>query len=238
MGKKCFIVVLSLFLSLCTLNKVYAEESCSYKNRAELNKIAANVSAAYEVKKDENNQTYFRISIYNITEKIYVNITNSLNPDGLLIVNPPMTNNGVYSFDVKDINTVITYTIVVRSSVPGCTEDIRRFNFVKPKKNKYFDYEECKYDDTSEYSYCSEWITSDFTLSEEDILKKIEEQRNNLKVITTSRCIDCIEDVRYNAKKIRLMQIKKMMVIGLSIGISLDMIFIYIKISNIRRYEL
>lgn len=238
MGKKWFIVVLSIFLSFSCISNVYAEESCSYKNRAELNKIAASVTAAYEVKKDENNQTFFRVSIYNITEKIYVNITNSINPDELLIVNPSMTTNGMYSFDVKDISTIITYTIVIRSSVPGCTEDIRRFNFIKPKRNKFFDYEECKYDDTAEYSYCSEWITSDFTLTDDAILKKIEEQRQKAKVITTTRCIDCIEDVRYSAQKRRLMQIKKMIVIGLSIGISLDLIFIYIKASNIRRYEL
>lgn len=238
MGKKLFIIVLSIFSFFFITNDAFAEEKCSYKDRAELNKIAANVTATYEVKKDENNQTFFRISIYNITEKIYVNITNTLNPDSLVIVNPPMTTNGVYTFDVSDINTIITYTIVVRSSVSGCTEDIRRFNFIKPKKNKFFDYEECKYDDTAEYSYCSEWITSDFTLSDEDILTKIEEQRKRQQVITTTRCIDCIEDVRYNAKKARIMQIKKIIVIGLSIGISIDMIYIYIKISNIRRYEL
>lgn len=238
MGKKWFIVVISIFLTFSVGTNVYAEETCSYKNRAELNKIAANVIAAYEVKKDENNQTFFRVSIYNITENIYVNITNSINPDELLIVNPPMTTNGVYSFDVKDINTVITYTIVVRSSIPGCTEDIRRFTFIKPKKNKFYDYEECKYDDTAEYSYCSEWITSDFTLSDDAILTKIEEQRQKIKVITTTRCVDCIEDVRYSAQKKKIMQIKKIIVIGLSIGISLDLIFIYIKVSNIRRYEL
>lgn len=238
MGKKWFIVVLSIFLSVSLASNVYAEETCSYKDRAELNKIAADVTAAYEVKKDENNQTFFRVSIYNITEKIYVNITDSSNPDDLLIVNPYMTTNGIYSFDVQDINTIITYTIVVRSSVSGCTDDIRRFKFIKPKRNKFFDYEECKYDDTAEYTYCSQWITSDFTLSDDAILAKIEEQRQKNKVITTTQCVGCIEDVRYNAKKARIMKIKKIIVVGLSIGISLDLIYLYIKVSNIRRYEL
>lgn len=238
MGKKWFIVVLSIFVSFSITTTVYAEETCSYKDRAELNKIAASVTAAYEVKKDENNQTFFRVSLYNITEKIYLNITSSANPDELWIVNPPMTTNGIYTFDVKDTDTIITYTIVVRSSVSGCTEDIRRFNFIKPKRNKFFDYEECKYDDTAEYMYCQEWITSDFSLSDEAILTKIEEQRQKHKVVTTTRCVECVEDVRYNAQKARIMQIKKIIVVGLSIGISLDLIFIYIKASNIRRYEL
>ncbi len=235
-----FLLTISYFINF---SYVLAEETskkentCDYKAQAELNKIAANVTASYDIEKKEDGSNVFKISVYNITEKLFVSVLDEEEVFSLTIT-PAQLTNGVYTFEIANDTDVIRYNFTVRSLLEGCTGTIRKFSLVKPKRNKYHDYNECKFADTENYSYCQEWITKNFSLSESDILKKINEQRNGIKKITTAKCIECEESVRELAKKERIKLIKKIIVIVVSILIALDIIYIYIKTCHIKDSEI
>lgn len=242
--KKVIVIAFLFLLIVSTHNTgVYAEEAtttantCDYKTQANLNKLAASVTASYDIEKKEDGSNVFKISVYNIVDGLFVSVTNE-DKEFSLTITPAHLTNGVYTFDVANDTDVIKYNFVVRSLIQGCTGDIKKFSLIKPKKNKYHDYNECKFSDTEKYSYCEEWITKDFTLSEEQILTKINEQRNNVKTITTTKCVDCESSVRSSAKLTRLKIIKKMVVIVLSILIALDIIYIYVKTCRIKDSEI
>lgn len=236
-------VIAIVFLLLVTFSfnplESYAEDAktCDYKTQAELNKLAASVTASYEIEKKEDGTNVFKISVYNIVENLFVSVVDE-NETFSLTITPAHLTNGVYTFEIANDTDVIKYNFVVRSLIQGCTGDIRKFSLIKPKKNKYHDYNECKFTDTEKYSYCEEWITKDFSLSESQILEKINEQRNGIKKITTTKCIDCENDVRNSANLSRIKMIKKIIVIVLSILIALDIIYIYVKTCKIKDAEI
>lgn len=229
-----FLLVLVVFCS----PKVLAEEtttkqSCDYKTRAELNKLAASITASYDIEKTSDGKYIFKFAVYNVVENLFVSITDEAGTFSL-VVTPAHLTNGVYTFNIENDTDVIRYNFVVRSLIPDCSGDLKKFTVVKPKKNKYHDYNECKYTDTENYTYCQEWITRDFSLSESEIIKKINEQRK----ITTTKCVDCDEKTRNQAKLSREKLIKRIIVIVVSILIALDIIYIYIKSCRIKDSEL
>ncbi len=233
-----FLLVLVVFCS----PKVLAEEtttkqSCDYKTRAELNKLAASITASYDIEKTSDGKYIFKFAVYNVVENLFVSITDEAGTFSL-VVTPAHLTNGVYAFNIENDTDVIRYNFVVRSLIPDCSGDLKKFTVVKPKKNKYHDYNECKYTDTENYTYCQEWITRDFSLSESEIIKKINEQRSINKKITTTKCVDCDEKTRNQAKLSREKLIKRIIVIVVSILIALDIIYIYIKSCRIKDSEL
>ena len=238
MGKKIIVTTFLLLLSFCMTLNVYAEDgTCTYKEKAELNKQAGSVEVSYDIEKNADGSSKFKISVYNITKDLYVTVTNDYDDTRLTII-PALTTNGSYTFEINDSTNIIKYSFVVSSFISGCSGDLKKINLVKPKRNKYHDYNECKFTDTEKYTYCEEWITKDITLSESQVLKKIEEQRSYNKKITTTKCANCSSNVRSNARLERIKMAKRFIVFGLSLGVALDMIYIYLKISNIRRSEL
>lgn len=239
MRAKNLIMFFLLFSFFCMTLNVYAEDaSCTYKERANLNKLAGSVETSYDIVKKDDGSYTFKISVYNITSELSVNVTNDIDDDYFLIIVPEMTNNGTYTFEVNDSTNIITYNFVVRATTSPCTSDLKKMSLIKPKRNKYHDYNECKLADTEGYTYCAEWITKDITLSEAEVLKKIEEQRSYVKKIKTTQCESCINNVRLSARLGLIYMYRKFIVIGTSIGIALDIIYIYLKVSNIRRSEL
>lgn len=240
--KRVITIAFLLFLVLSCSFECFAEEAgnketCDYKTRAELNKLAANVTASYEIEKSENGSNVFKITVYNVVENLFVSVTDEEETFSLTIT-PAHLTNGVYTFEVANDTDVIKYNFAVRSLIQGCTGDLKKFSLIKPKKNKYHDYNECKFTDTEKYSYCEEWITKDFSLSESQILAKINEQRSGKKKITTTACVGCENDIRLAAKTTRLKMIKKLIVIVLSVLMALDIIYIYIKICKIKDAEI
>lgn len=241
--KKGFFVVLILVLSMFTCNNVFAvdynDTTCNYNSKAHLNKLAYNVTASYEFKKAEDGTISFDISLYNIVDDIYVMYSEKGSSDtSSVTVLPSMTNNGVYTFNVPNTTDIITYEITVRTLKFGCIDDIRKFTLIKPKRNSYYDLDICKYDEVVDYLYCREWVTQEFNLSDKEIKNSIERKRDSAQSNTTTKCISCEVETRNQAKKARVNLIREYIVIGLSIGIAIDIILIYFMISNIRRSEI
>ncbi|MCH5166599.1 MAG: hypothetical protein J1F35_01780 [Erysipelotrichales bacterium] len=239
MAKKLLIILFLLFSYFCITSNVYAEDnSCTYKEQANLNKLAGSVEVSYDIQKNTDGTYIFKISIYNLTSDLSVTVTNDYDATFFLTIVSEMTNNGTYTFEVNDYTNIIKYSFVVRATTSPCTSDLKKLTLVKPKKNKYHDYNECKLADTEGYTYCTEWITKDITLSESEVLEKIQEQRSYVKRIKTTKCANCSTNVRMSARLEMIMMYKRFIVIGLSIGIALDIIYIYLKVSNIRRSAL
>jgi len=242
MKKNIVIIFLLVIMCFCSTRVVLAEETttkqnCDYKTRAELNKLAASITASYDIEKREDGKYIFKFTVYNVVENLFVSVTDETETLSL-VVTPAHLTNGVYTFNIENDTDVIRYNFVVRSLLPNCSGDLKKFTVVKPKRNKYHDYNECKFTDTENYTYCQEWVTRDFSLNESEIIKKINEQRSINKKITTTKCVDCDEKTRDQARLSREKIIKKIIVIVVSILSALDIIYIYIKSCRIKDSEL
>lgn len=231
----CIFSLLSFFL-FSTFVLAEEDTTCNYNSRAYLNKLASNVKVSYDLKYGDDNSVSFDISIYNIVDDIYVSYRSDEGTDTKVFAN--MTNDGTYTFNVKDTNNIITYTFVVRSLKFGCINDIRTLTLVKPKKNSFSDLDICKYEELEDYYYCQKWITRDLEGTDEDIEKRIKAKRESLRKSTTTRCIECEKEEAQQKAKSEYEKRKMILITILSGGIALDTIAIIFMIIRIRRYSI
>lgn len=235
---------LSIICTILNVNNTFAEEACSYKTKAELNKLAVQVTSSYEIKKDANNKEYFEITLGNIVENLYLIIepsSKTLKEGSELAtieIYNSLTKDGTYTFKVENLTDVITYKIRIRSTIEGCTHDVFTTSLVKPRKNKFYSMQECKYEEVIDYLYCQEWVETEFTLTDSEVLKRIQNQRGANKKTITTKCLQCEADVRNDAKRNKYKLIKLYIIIGLVIGIIADIITIVVLIIRVRRSEI
>jgi hypothetical protein len=153
--KKGLILILCVFFLGLTSVKA---AKCENKEQADLNNVAAQVKASYEVKEGTVNlddiiipdneatelpsdikptYTYLSVSLLNITEKTYVTITSEAGFSKTITY--ASTSSGLYSFEWTDLSKVNNLTITVYSSdKTGCpNEKIRVFYLKLPKSNEY-----------------------------------------------------------------------------------------------------
>ena len=212
--------------------------ACPINDRAEINKLAYAVTASYEFVRDDTGKITFNMSIYNITGDIYVSIKSDEKSAVEEVIFPSQTRGGTYTWNVADLDNIINYKITVRSTKPGCIGEYRTLSLTKPKKNKYYGSNACSYAGLEEYYYCTEWISQDFNLTEEQIEQKI---RNELTKYTTSmptRCVSC-EKEELLAKAIAKFKEQKAWVIRiLVVLIVADIVGIVVLLKRIKRYEL
>ena len=119
-----------------------------------------------------------------------------------------------------------------------CVGNLRKFKLSIPIRNSYHDLDDCKRSGMEDYYYCKEWIVNEFNLSSTEIEKKIRNKYESLKNKTTTKCIGCEERERNEAKIKSFNEMKKKIIMGLSIGIVLDLLIIIVQIINIRRNEI
>lgn len=214
--------------------------SCNYKQINELNKLASNVKINQEVI-DNGDGTYkFKFTIYNINENISIMINKT--QEGVENIPRAVTQfdagGGIYSFIDDNYKDLITYKFEIIGKKDDCTKTIKTITEIKPFYNKYYDYDDCKLESTQGSYYCQQWLKKKFELTESEILKKIQAAQQTIERITTTRCVDCDANTRKGAKKLYYEGIKRLATIGFSIGIVLDILFLYLKIDSIRRSSL
>ena len=222
-----FLLIISIFL--CMTN-VYAESTCDYNALASLNKSAGKVKVAYNLNSISDGVYSFDISIYNITDDIYVVLTNDFDTESIMVTKS-MTTDGTYTFNTTNTTDIITYSFLIKDLKYGCTNDLRNLKLVKPMYNEYSKLDICQYEDVQDFYYCQEWLTSKITLSEFGVRQKIEEAMS-INNVTTTVCLNCQAN---NNSTDLLNQIKTYLIIGLSIGIVIDLIIIIVLLRNIRR---
>lgn len=176
---KKLLIFLGIFFSF-TIN-VNAASLCSYKEQVTLNQKAANVKANYEVatitRQFEDAAVdieVFRISIINMTEDFYVEVSNNID-NTKWDFDYDDTDDGIVSFD-WDSEEMTAFTFkVYTSSKTGCPDEvIKTIPLTTPRYNKYSNMAIC--DDIPEFSLCQRYVTTK-EISQEDFLEKVDEYR-------------------------------------------------------------
>lgn len=193
-------LILITFFSFIITSKAV---SCSYEEQAKLNNEAANVKVNYEIKErilDKSEYSppdgaeddyvaksdYMQVNILNLTENMYVEVSNNYNDD-VKIYNYADTDNGNISFDWYTIGSVVKYTVKVFSSSNTSCEgnNLKTLHITLPRYNDYSTYDICS--SVPEYYLCERYVTYDevsydkfFTRVNKEVEKqrKIEEEEN------------------------------------------------------------
>lgn len=171
--KEKVVVMLAGILALLNLKVVNAASLCSVEDQAKLNKIAGSVKAVYEEAKEELDPStyittpetgegpfykeYFKIIFTNITEEVYVKITNDYN-DEVKFIRYQDTDDGMYTFDWNDLDAVVKFTYEVYSSDKTACQNEKYFTnyLVTPKLNEFYNYLIC--DGIKDYLACQKYI--------------------------------------------------------------------------------
>lgn len=217
-------------------NYVKAASSCSYSEQAELNEIVSHVNANYEVVEvsmgeyydvdhfgDEGYETVkehfvkgFNIHILNITEDIYVKVSNNVNAE-VKTYHYKDTQDGIATFQTLDNERLVTYTIEVYSNKYSCAGEMyRKFTLTTPLYNNYAERPQCE--GNEEFYYCQEFINSEnITFNEfidkfsEFYAQKQEEEEKRLEEENKS-FLDKMKDF-YNHNKIVIYSIGGVIVV-------------------------
>lgn len=135
-------------LSIGTVNS-----KCDAKRFKELNKLAKKVGAEYyvdekkvKVEPTEEDELFYEtledgyytekiiaISIYGITDDIYVIVTNDYNDSSITIKKSDLNKDGKYIFEAVDIGVRVTYTVSIYSNDANCSKELLRKTTFKTK---------------------------------------------------------------------------------------------------------
>ena len=236
-----FVVLLLIFTPL-----VHAEETttkasnkCSYKQKYDLRQEANNIKAVYDIKKDDNGNDYIEITVYNLTEDLYIDYEITYPgvsredykdyknyDENTVITYYDLNEDGVYIFKDFDNYFVKNYKFSIGDANGKCGSGLKTITVLKPKYNDYSDLDECKYFDSEEYMYCKKWITKNFTDSPYSIIERIKKQREQVNKLKSTECLSCEEIEKDNALYNKILLIRRLVIIGLIIGIIVDIVVI------------
>ncbi len=193
---------------------VYAQE-CSYEERARLNGLASKVTVNYEIVEEEKEIEFqspdsegifhgikevpiLKVSIYNITEDLYVIETNDSNKEEKIITHD-MTDSGVYKYNIDNFEKIVKYTYKILSDNKECPRiSLGTFTFLKPKYNMYSQYGICKGNEN--LTYCQKYITEDLNISPPELLEKVSEvikQKEEEDIKTPNKVTEFIKSYRF-----------------------------------------
>lgn len=225
-------VLFLLFGFLIFIPFVKAEE-CSASEKAKYISDAIKVKASYEFKTDESGRSYFAITLYNLTPNIIIEFENQNNEFELV---SGLESGLTYTFNDYDIDNSRVYNFeisIIGSS--GCKVRATKTSLTKPKKNYYYEnIPECKFQKMKDFYYCKEWINNDFHVEDYVIRRAIQQEYNKT---TTSIAEEVIEsDNLYTFLQLYI-QYRIYILIGLGIGIVIDIIYIFLSYKKIKDGE-
>ena len=167
---------------------------CTYVEKARLNEIASSVKTNYEVVDEvrkeegidpdsgevvtyERTTTTFKISIYNVTDDLYIIHNNNLNNEESTIPIDEVKD-GTYTFISDDIENIIKYTFNIYANTDTCSGEIlKTYNFTKPKMNLYSQYGICH--GLQDLPYCKTYITEELDMTEAELTERVQEYLNS-----------------------------------------------------------
>lgn len=103
---------------------------------------------------------YFKISIMNLNEKFYIEVTNDYNKDKLTF-NYNDSKDGVVTFDWKNIDEITKFTVkIYASDKTGCRGELyRTYTITTPRINVYHGRAICE--GIEEYYLCQKYVNYD-----------------------------------------------------------------------------
>jgi len=218
-------------------NFVYADDICTSADRNELFKQASNIVVTLDYRYNQLNEVEgFNYIIYNVSDELEVSYskifgdfvsfdTNSIN----------------YDYDsgigvIKDDNLTDAYQVkfYVSDKSNKCLGILKILTINKPKYNEYSELEQCHYEGMEDFTYCQQWIESDFPYGRLIIIDRIDKQLESLKKKDSSICIDCDDDSDNDEIYENIVKLRKYAIIVLSIGIVINILIIIVHIKNIK----
>lgn len=173
------------FLFFCNINVINAE--CSYTEKSNLNKIAANVKVDYEIKKQKvkvpAEDSYepitdeirsINLNVYNISPEVYVEQIEEENGETKRL-NFVESKNGNFTVNYTDVSKIrkFTYKIYASETTACPGEELKTIYITLPKYNEFYDM--CE--NAEDFSLCKEFITVDIK-EYEDFSKKLDNYLN------------------------------------------------------------
>ena len=173
--------ILFIFITFAFIIIVPKADSCNYKEKANLIKEANNINFNYEIidKTNEINVTeedlakgifpnmrdyyYIQINLMNLTNNLYVEITNNQNDDVLTYHYSDLVD-GIVSFKT-DSYKVVTYTATIYAQTANCSEKLMTKKVKSARFNKFYQQGLCTR--IPDYKYCQQLLTTE--LSDNDI---------------------------------------------------------------------
>lgn len=253
-NKYLFLIILFLF---AFIPFVYAEDenenTCDSITLRNLTKEASKVVGTYEFVYDENNHVKgFNYLIYNVPDNMYVTYSNFNKSDVKQEyenedndVGDDETINDILQLPVDsetkigkvfDSNIYSTYEVYfyIRSNDGQCMNTLKTVSIKKPRFNDYSELEECNSYEVQDFIYCQTWVTQDFPLGSEDILKRIKSKKESAKGKTTAACVYCEENAKNNKIYQTLVAIRKYAIYGVILGIIIDIFVIIFLLKRIK----
>lgn len=168
-------IIFVLFLSVILFKfNVYAE--CTYNDRKELLEKVKNIEIFFDPNIEKK---YFEFKLYNFDENIYITILNNKTNESTNIYYYDTTDN-YYSFIDDNIYEKEIYTITFYSNTDSCYGNkLLSKRVTKRVINKYYYDSVCK--GIEDYKYCVPILNDTFKISEEKILKNINDYKESLK---------------------------------------------------------
>lgn len=189
MRRNVFLLSIFVLLSIIFLPDAKAL-SCSNKDANDLVAYASYVKAKYDIidnskkktaKIDKETKNFiipnftFNITVYNVTDNIYLEITNDINDEVITVYNKD-TKNNTYTFSNYDFGQIYKYTINILSNNPSCSgESLRKINLTKPKYNAYSEFDECK---DSKVVYCQKFTSTNKKINLDEFSQMIELEKD------------------------------------------------------------
>ncbi len=190
MNKICQKILVFLCLFIVGVTNASAASACDYETQVKLNSEAANIKTSYEIKEiktgnqvlsdmDEGMEdevyTGVVVSIYNLTDNLYLEVTNSLTGEKKTYTYAD-TDNGTITFtrgEKSGLGEIVTYEVMVYSNHSDCKgEELKKINVVTPRYN-YFSAEGlCADEKNAKKYYCQPYITEELNMSYEDFVKQ------------------------------------------------------------------
>ncbi len=190
-------VIFAFLISVIFVSNVGAASVCSTSEQAELRTAAGNIRAMNQEMEedldpsiygfpDAGDETteidppkvnYFDISVSNITDKFYIEVTNDYDKERVRYNNSNSTDD-IITFPWRNLEQVTNFTIKVYTSEnTGCPNELMRTITLKlPRFNEYYDYALCT--DAPEFNLCQKYVTFDY-VEQINFLEQITEYLTN-----------------------------------------------------------
>lgn len=164
-----------LILSFVFINNVNAE--CSYQERKSLLNEAKSVEAYFEPDLENNK---FNLYIYNLTDNIFAKLENLKTKQSIEIHNYEFEGDH-YTYVENNISEMVTYRLSIYSNVTECySNKLTSKTINKGILNKFYNESVCK--GAEEYVYCQPFLDKEITISDSEVIEKIEEYKRGLEV--------------------------------------------------------
>lgn len=189
--KKNLFMFLGLISFLIFGLNVQAASKCEYAELSQINQEASGVKVSYEEKQrvvegdngvidspkqpeDKVYQDYFVVNITNVTDNLYVKVTNPIDNSVKVFTSADATN-GIISFEWNNLDTVANLTIkVYTSSKTQCPDEevIVKYQTL-PKYNIYSDSAYCE--EHQKENDCQKYVTKE--ISQAEFSEKVKKAR-------------------------------------------------------------